>query len=80
MINIDEIKEDWIFKEEDYKDLNIYTDVEDSDQATQDKKLLVYLIGQGHKYTNQQLCFNIVQSVITHIENPSFTINLINQT
>ena len=34
MINIDEIKDDWIYKEEDYKDLNIYTDVEDSDQAT----------------------------------------------
>jgi hypothetical protein len=31
MINIDEIKDDWIYKEEDYKDLNIYTDVEDSD-------------------------------------------------
>ncbi len=27
----DEITDEWIYKEEDYKDLNIYTDMEDSD-------------------------------------------------
>ena len=27
----DEIIDEWIYKEEDYKDLNIYTDMEDSD-------------------------------------------------
>ena len=31
MINIDEIKDDLIYKEEDYKDIYIYTDVEDID-------------------------------------------------
>jgi len=27
----DEITDEWIYKEEEYKDLNIYTDMEDSD-------------------------------------------------
>ncbi len=37
MINIDEREDEWKYLDEDYKDLNIYTDKDDSDYAIQDK-------------------------------------------
>jgi hypothetical protein len=37
MINIDEREDEWKYLDEDYKDLNIYTDKDDSDCAIQDK-------------------------------------------